>query len=173
MWFLGRILIGDLYYQKAMALKQQVYLDSAAASLRQAVAWQPANALYFRELGRIYMAMSPWRRDGKRWIDQGIVAYRRSLYFNPYDSATLFDLGMAYVAAREAGEAQAAFSSGLRVDPNNPAFYIALGAIYELQGKVGEARSVLERGLALSPFDQETIRDQLRSLDQAATPLCK
>ena len=99
-WLFVPVLIGSLYYQAAMALKEQVYLDSAAAALRRALSWQPQNALYQRELGHVYMAMSPWRQDGARWTSQAIIAYRRSVELNPWDSATLFDLGLAEVAEK-------------------------------------------------------------------------
>lgn len=167
--FFARILLGDLYYQSAMALKQQVHLDSAAASLEHAIFWQPGNAAYYRELGRIHMAMSSWRPDRQRWIGLGISDYRRSIELNPHDSRTLFDLGMAYTAAGEAAEAHAAFLSGLKLDPNNPAFYVALGGIYESQGRPNEARDAFKRAYDLSPYDRETIRNHLRTIDQAAS----
>jgi tetratricopeptide (TPR) repeat protein len=168
-WFFVRVLIGDLYYQEAMALKEQLYLDPAAAAVRRALSWQPGNALYYRELGRVYMAISPWRQDRTRQISEAITAYRHSVDRNPYDSNTLFDLGVAEVAANQLGEAQDVILSGLKVDPNNPAFYVMLGAIYGSQGELAQARSALERALSLSPYEQEAIRNELRLIDRSAT----
>jgi len=170
LWFFAGAFVGDLYYQRAMVLKEQIYFDSAATSLEHAIAWQPRQAAYYRELGRLYLAMSPWRRDGRRWIDQGIAAYRQSLSVNPRDSRTSFDLGMAYVAAHDVGRAQAAFQSGLAVDPNNPSFYVARGAVYELQGRLDDAKAMFERAYLLSPYDREALRKQLRFLDQIGAP---
>jgi len=165
--FFGRLFVGDLYYQRAMSLKQQVYLDAAAASLRRAISWQPRNALYHRELGRVYMAMSSWRRDRKRWIEQGIFAYRRALALNPHDSETAFDLGWAYIAAGRVGDAGGAFRSGLQVDPHNPALLISLGAAYQAQGKLQEARKFLVYALELSPLQRDAIRRQIQAIDLA------
>ncbi|MDR7435536.1 MAG: tetratricopeptide repeat protein [Armatimonadota bacterium] len=165
--FFTRIFVADLYYQRAMTLKQQVYLDRAAAYLQKAIAWQPGNAVYHRELGRVYMAMSPWRKDRERWIEQGIAAYRQSLALNPYDSETAFDLGWAWFAAGNLEEAERAFKSGLQVDPNNPALFISLGATYQAQGKLQEARAVLVRALELSPIQRDAIRKQIQAIDLA------
>jgi tetratricopeptide (TPR) repeat protein len=161
------VLIGGLYYQEAMALKEQVYLDSAAAALRRALLWQPQNALYQRELGHVYMAMSPWRQDGARWTSEAIVAYRRSVELNPWDSATLFDLGLAEVAENQLGKAEEALLSGLKVDPNDPAFYVVLGSVYGSQGKTAQARTALDRALALSPDDQDAVRYELQLIDRS------
>jgi len=166
-WLFIPVLIGSLYYQEAMALKEQVYLDSAAAALRRALSWQPQNALYQRELGHIFMAMSPWRQDRARWTSQAIVAYRRSVELNPWDSTTLFDLGLAEVAENQLGKAEEALLSGLRVDPNDPAFYVVLGSVYGSQGQIAQARTALERALALSPDDQDAIRDELHLIDRS------
>jgi tetratricopeptide (TPR) repeat protein len=168
-WFFVRILIGDFYYQSAMVLKEQLYLDAAVVSLQRAVAWQPANALYYRELGRVYMAMSPWRQDRARRIAEAISAYRRAVELNPYDSATLFDLAMAEVAQNQLGEAQDTILSALKVDPNNPALYEMLGAVYGSQGKLAQAKTALEHALALSPYDPQAIRNELRLIDRILT----
>jgi tetratricopeptide (TPR) repeat protein len=167
--FFVRVLVADLYYQRAMALKDQVYLDPAAAALRHAISWQPANALYYRELGHIYMAMSPWRQDRDRRIAEAIAAYRRAVELNPYDSATLFDLAMAEMAENRAGDARDTLLSALKVDPNNPAIYMMLGAVYGSQGNLAQAKTALQRALALSPDDKETIRNELLLIDRAAT----
>jgi superkiller protein 3 len=167
-WLFVPVLIGSLYYQEAMALKEQVYLDSSAAALRRALSWQPQNALYQRELGHVYMAMSPWRPDGARWRSQAIVAYRRSVELNPWDSVTLFDLGLAEVAENQLGKAEQAFLSGLKVDPNDPAFYVLLGSVYGSQGKIAQARTALDRALVLSPDDQDAIHHELLLIDRSA-----
>lgn len=150
------------------------------ASLRQAIADQPAQAELHLHLGWLLF------QNGRR--DEGMGHLRQAVALNPGSAETHLQLGIALVtlnnpqeaaqsfrqalnispdffaynnlgvamqALGQFAEAADCFAKALQIDPDNPTTCAALGGAYARQGRFADAVTQYRKAVALLPDDPQ------------------
>jgi tetratricopeptide (TPR) repeat protein len=124
--------LGLCHYAGAMVELAHRRFDSAELHLQAAIALQPYNAVWLRELSRLYSL------SGKQ--TQVMPLLERARELDPEDPDTWAALSSAYREQRNFVQAEENARRGLEIDPENTQALLAMGYLLLRQDKVEEAR---------------------------------
>ena len=129
----------DGYYQKARILEALGNQNNAILSLKRAVKLDSSNALYHKELARLFLITGKHQR-----AEESIqVAWQLG-------DRTASTLGiLTQVHAEQGGYAQAInfLNKALEAEPNNSQLIFQKGKLYMMQGDTARAKNHLEQNL--------------------------
>jgi len=151
--------------------------ETAAQLVSKAIEKNPAQTLYFCNLGIIRMALQQWDNaisafhaalqsshgDGKTYsnlglslektgrCDEAISAYQNALSLNPGDTETLNRLGNVYSQLKRLEEATATYQRALDINPSSLATLNNLGIALKDNGMLDESIIAYRRAVSISP----------------------
>jgi Flp pilus assembly protein TadD len=149
------------------------------ASMQEAVALDPENAVYRNSLGVIQLQLRRWpeaEADFEKAIsldpnyaeayhnlglvmaaqgrlDQAIASYRKALTFPTYPSPELayHNLGEAYLRQGKLQESEESLRQAVQLDPKNQFTQYLLGGVLVEQGRKDEAKAAFRHARDLDP----------------------
>jgi tetratricopeptide (TPR) repeat protein len=136
--------------QAALVAAAQGDWQSAAATLEQAAALDPALGAYHFQLGIAYARLATQEPAGD-WLARAIAAFRRDLALEPHYSTTHANLAALLWQAGHSDEAIAEMARAAALDPRRPHYAIALGRFLEAAGRLDEAIEAYAEGLSRRP----------------------
>jgi curved DNA-binding protein CbpA len=156
-----------------VAFSEERWLE-AAGSLRLAVAFDPANAIYRQRFGEIQPKVHAVRFEQLAREADGALAYRdradalrlfeEALHYKPFDARVNHTAArLAWLVAEDLRRAKEYAARACESEPENAEYRKTLGMIYKAAGLRANARRELERALRLDPKDAEA-RSELKSL---------
>lgn len=156
-----------------VAFSEERWLE-AAGSLRLAVAFDPANAVYRQRFGEIQPKVHAVRFEQLVREADGALAYKEradalrlfeeALHYKPFDARVNHTAArLAWLVAADLRRAKEYASRACESEPENAEYRKTLGMIYKAAGLRANARRELERALRLDPKDAE-VRSELKSL---------
>jgi tetratricopeptide (TPR) repeat protein/TolB-like protein len=128
---------------KGQILREQGKYEDAAAELRAALVFEPANADALRGLGQAYESL--------RNYDEAEAVYRTAIEARPADAAGYTYLGIFYFNRNRLPDAERAFQSALRLTPGNPRAHSNLGAVYINMRRYNDAVAEFQKSVDLDP----------------------
>jgi tetratricopeptide (TPR) repeat protein len=133
------------------------YADSAA-SFEQATQLDPANYVFWGNLGDAYYWAPGRRAEAAAAYGKGIALGEQQLRINPRDADALSSLAMYHAMRGERKAALDNVDAALRIKPNGPDLLFNAGIAYVQVGETQRALEVLEKavGAGISPA---TLRD--------------
>ncbi len=153
--------------QAALVAAAQGDWQSAAATLEQAAALDPALGAYHFQLGIAYARLATQEPDGD-WLARAIAAFRRDLALEPHYSTTHANLAALLWQAGHSDEAIAEMARAAALDPRRPHYAIALGRFLEAAGRLDEAIEAYAEGLSRRPELARSIFWRLSEFRRAA-----
>jgi tetratricopeptide (TPR) repeat protein len=155
---------------QAFALAQQYHqagsLTSAAATYRQILEWDPANARALFHLAAACEALGD--------LPGAIACYRRALRLTPDHAVVHYNLGVALKEQGELKEAVSCYLQAIELKPEFPEAYANLGIALHEQGDPERAMAAYHQALRLRPDFAEAhnnlgvILKEQRKLPEAA-----
>ena len=118
-------------------------LDEALVSITKAIAINPANAKYHRDLGEVYRAIGK-RPDAKACFEQ-------ALRLEPGFVNGHISLGMVLMEQGAIAEAEFCYREALRLDASSAIAWNNLANVLITRQDLTEANSCLERAISLAP----------------------
>jgi eukaryotic-like serine/threonine-protein kinase len=125
-------------------------LDSAVASLNDAVKTDPSFALGYAALAdayRLKYATDP----NQKWIDESIANCDKAAQLDPNLPAVYITLARTQVMVEHYDLALEEFQRALRLDPHNFDALEGLAGTYERMGRIPEAEATFKKAIALRP----------------------
>ncbi len=131
-----------------LAKALNVYLESAAAPLKAALAEDPRDTSAMLELGLLYA-------DHERW-DQSAEAFDRLLAADPDNAAALNDRANLHLLAKEAEKAMELYEKAAKLDPEDSGIQLNLVRAAKRAGDKPAAKKAFDRALEISPELKKT-----------------
>ena len=141
---------GDPYLKAALALAyvQHDNYKEAERLLQEAKRIAPDNAALWCPLVSVYNDM--------RRYDQAIRTARFAMIRLPYNAAIVDELGKAYYASNDDGQAEAAFRQALAIQQDDLTAHYYLGLICQRTARIPDAVAELETVLRRDPDFKQT-----------------
>jgi tetratricopeptide (TPR) repeat protein len=143
--------------------------DHALVYIGKAIAAQPLNPIFYRNLGEVYRALNRF--------DAALKSYRLALQLDPHCAEAHASLGETFRVLGQLDKAMTHYQQALHRMPNSPGIYNNLGNLHQVQGRLDDAVVCYRRALQLDPTYTDAylnlgaaLRSQGR-LDEAATSL--
>lgn len=89
--------------------------------------------------------------DEKGDTTAAIKEYEKALSFDPEDSNTLFNLGIAYLKINKPHKAVGPFEEVIKLNNKDTEAYNLLGLAYRASGRMDEAIKVWKKSLSIDP----------------------
>ncbi len=119
--------------------------EAAVGRLQRALAIDPVNTDYYRELALDYREMG---RD-----QDAIAAYNKAITLQPNSWAGYNGLGALYFVRARYSDAETQFRKAISLTPDNARAYRNLGAALHAQHRYDEAAKMFEKSASLQPSD--------------------
>ncbi|OGI18006.1 MAG: hypothetical protein A2287_07925 [Candidatus Melainabacteria bacterium RIFOXYA12_FULL_32_12] len=132
----------DALYLLGVVSHQKGYLDDALVFLNKAVNIKPMFELY-KLLGDVYLA--------KNEINQAILAYQKSVEFDPEFVEGFYNLGLLYHSQNNLEEAVKYYKKTLELKPDAADIYNNLGSIFYKKNQVADAIENYLKALYFEP----------------------
>lgn len=144
-------------YDLAQAYRQRGMRDEVEKALEEAVALDPKQAGYQRELARTYFE----RRTLDGRLDKAIRHWQTAIALDAQESSDWQYLGIAYAEKGELPKASAALAHAIDLEPGNGPAYLELSRVSAKLGDKESARHYNALYTRYVSFDQE--RQTLRT----------
>lgn len=142
--------LADAQWYKYFVTHDNVWLDQAAESLRQAEDRNPDVAAIHSVAGALQANVGQYERAE--------TEYLRAIELEPGDTEAYSRLGQAYYYSGRMDEALASFRKAVELEPNYFKNYQNLGNYFTLRGNTAEAARQLETAVRLAPDEPEPHR---------------
>lgn len=148
--------VGDHYNNLGREYKRSLQWDRALQYFEQAISWDPKFPEPHEKMGVIYRTQARFRinptkhQERLQLAQKAIVAFKKSLQLNPYQSGVLLELADAYEMAEDDDSALKTYERALAIDPNSAINYFCLGRFYRRLEKDDLAQAAFEKSKALN-----------------------
>jgi curved DNA-binding protein CbpA len=154
------------YFETGMAAFHAERWLEAAASVRLAIAFDPANDAYRESFAEVQQRAHEERakqlvREGEAALEvrdygRAFHAFEDAVHFRPHD-ADLYSRAarLAWVSGGDLRKAKDFALVACELEPDRAAYRRTLGQIYDAAGLAANARRELKRALELDPSDDE------------------
>ena len=154
------------YFETGMAAFRAERWLEAAASVRLAIAFDPANDAYRESFAEVQQRAHEERakqlvREGEGALEvrdyaRAFHAFEEAVHFRPHD-AELYSRAarIAWLSGDDLRKAKDLARVACELEPDRAAFRRTLGQIYDAAGLEANARRELKRALELDPSDDE------------------
>jgi Flp pilus assembly protein TadD/TolB-like protein len=139
--------LAEAYFLKYFLTKEQLPLDRATESVRQAERRSPDVAQVHRIAGSL-MA-------NKGWYEQAAAEFRRAIEMDPGNGEGYMRLGKALQKNNQLDEALAAYRRAIEVEPQDYRNHQQLGDFYNKLANYSEAAKHFRRAVELIPDDPD------------------
>lgn len=162
------------FFETGMVAFQAGRWLEAAASVRLAIAFDPANQAYKESFAGVHRKASEERgrqlcREAERALEHrdhrdALRLFEEALHHRPHDPEANFEAArLALLLGEDLRTAKEYAARACELVPENAGYRRTLGQIYKSAGLVANARRELENALKLDPKDA-VARTELRSL---------
>jgi curved DNA-binding protein CbpA len=163
---MARRLKAKHYFETGMAAFRAARWLEAAASVRLAIAFDPANGAYRESFGEVQQRAHEERakqlvREGEAALEvrdyaRAFHAFEDAVHFRPHD-AELYSRAarIAWLSGDDLRKAKDLARTACELEPDRAAYRRTLGQIYDAAGLEANARRELKRALELDPSDDE------------------
>ena len=135
---------GETYGRRGLALLGKQRFAEAEVALRQAVAFDPGDAIALNALGVVLLRLERG--------EDAIAAFRAAIVARPDFADPHANLGHALTSARRFAEAVAACRAALAIQPDQADAWNNLGNALKAQGRLEDAVAAYRQAIALRPF---------------------
>jgi len=156
------------------------WFEKSRDALLKAQHLNPLNPDNYVDLGRLYLAWSPWAKDPSEravWLQQAWVYYRIAIERSPQVHRarhqgevvmTLVRLGDTYLELNDLSRPVEIYEQALALDPNSFAAHKGLALTYQQAGEIDKALAQAEAALALaSEAERESLERLIAELETA------
>lgn len=155
------------YFETGMAAFHAERWLEAAASVRLAIAFDPANDAYRESFGEVQQRAHEERakqlvREAEGALEvreyaRAFQAFEEAVQFRPHDAELYARAArIAWLSGEDLHKAKDLACMACELEPDHVAYRRTLGQIYKAAGLEANARRELKRALELDPGDQET-----------------
>jgi tetratricopeptide (TPR) repeat protein len=171
----------DGYYQKARILEAMGNSNNAILNLKRAVKLDSSNALYHKELARLFLITGKHRRAeesiqlawqlGDRtasaytimaqvnaqqgYYPQAMNYLNKALEAEPHNGQLIFEKGRLYMMQGDTARAKTYLESNQPLLANQPELYTVLASIYRSEKNYRQALGYMKQSMALQPDNEE------------------
>lgn len=162
------------FFEAGMTAFAEAHWLEAAASVRLAIAFDPANEVYRGRFGEVQRKAHETRAAQLLKEAEGAMSFRdhseaqklyeEALSYRPYDPELNHTVArMTWLVGNDMRAAKEYAMRACEREPENGLYHRTLGQIYKAAGLTANARRELKHAIRLDPEDREA-RTELRSL---------
>ena len=132
-----------LYFQRALAYKNQGKYPEAIADYTQAIKINPNDALAYNNRGLAYQNQEKY--------PEAIADYTQAIKLNPNLALAYNNRGIAYSNQGKLDDAIADYNQAIKINPNDAEAYYNRGIAYDNQGKFLKAIADYNQAIKINP----------------------
>lgn len=142
----------SIWYGFLAGFQQKVGNDAAAVEVyRQALAEDPQNAVFWRNLGMLYV-------ENENDLPQAIFCYQNAIAAEPQESVNYFEVAELYQQAGQTEQAVKAIEKAVSLDPDSIKYRLRAASIYEVGGEFEKALESYQSILTINPDHPEALQ---------------